>query len=230
MRCRRRAPSRPSISPSSTFGSMTTPLPMTGVQPGVRTPAGHQVQRVLLAVRGDHGVAGVVAALVAHDVRHPAAEQVGHLALALVAPLGADQHDRWHRWGLLVRRTGRSRLARWQGIGMPARTARPARSGGPATALPAARRLGRRRRRAVHRAGPGPGAGRRPGPAVAHGAAARGPGRAGSPPTTPPPRGWPAPWGSAPAPSGSSRWCATTTAGCCWPPAGSPRSASSAGC
>ena len=54
------------------------------------------MQRVLLPVRGDHGVAGVVAALVAHDVVDLLAEQVGNLALALVAPLGADEHDRWH--------------------------------------------------------------------------------------------------------------------------------------
>ena len=30
----------PSISASSTFGSTTTPLPITGVQPGVRIPDG----------------------------------------------------------------------------------------------------------------------------------------------------------------------------------------------
>ena len=62
--------SRPASSPISTSGSMTTPLPMTGVQPGVRIPDGMQVQRELLAVRRDHRVPGVVAALVADDVVH----------------------------------------------------------------------------------------------------------------------------------------------------------------
>ena len=37
----------PSISLSSTFGSTTTPLPITGTQPGVRTPGREQVQREL---------------------------------------------------------------------------------------------------------------------------------------------------------------------------------------
>ena len=55
-----------------------------------------QVQRVLLAIRGDHGVPRVVAALVPDDVPDLPAEQVGNLAFAFVAPLGADQHDRWH--------------------------------------------------------------------------------------------------------------------------------------
>jgi hypothetical protein len=57
---------------------------------------GHQVQRVLLAVRRDHGVPGIVAARVAHHVVDAAAKQVGNLAFALVAPLCTDEHDRWH--------------------------------------------------------------------------------------------------------------------------------------
>ena len=111
----------PSISPSSTLGSMTTPLPITGVQPGRQDPRRDQVQRVLLAVRRDHRVAGVVAALVADDVGHAAAEQVGDLALALVAPLGADQHDRWHRVLVLLGLIGHPAVpgwVRWQGIRM----------------------------------------------------------------------------------------------------------------
>jgi hypothetical protein len=56
----------------------------------------HQMQRVALAVRGDHGVARVVAAGVTHDVVDAATEQVGNLAFALVAPLCTDEHDRWH--------------------------------------------------------------------------------------------------------------------------------------
>ena len=61
--------------------------------------AGQQVQRVLLLCRSladDHRVAGVVAAVELHDVVDPAAEEVGRLALALVAPLGADDGDRGH--------------------------------------------------------------------------------------------------------------------------------------
>ena len=54
------------------------------------------MQREVLAVGQHDGVTGVVAALVAHHPLHLAAEQVGGLALALVAPLGADQHDRRH--------------------------------------------------------------------------------------------------------------------------------------
>ena len=57
-----------------------------------------QVEGELPPVREDHGVAGVVAALVPHDVVDLLAEQIGDLALALVAPLGPDEHDRWHSW------------------------------------------------------------------------------------------------------------------------------------
>jgi len=39
---------------------------------------------------------GVVATLVADDVADTAAEQVGNLAFTLVAPLRADDDDRWH--------------------------------------------------------------------------------------------------------------------------------------
>jgi hypothetical protein len=47
-------------------------------------------------VADDHGVAGVVAALVTHYKVHPGGEYVYDLTLALVAPLGAN-HDRiWH--------------------------------------------------------------------------------------------------------------------------------------
>jgi hypothetical protein len=41
-------------------------------------------------------VAGVVAALVAHDVLDPAAEEVGGFTFTLIAPLGSDEHDCWH--------------------------------------------------------------------------------------------------------------------------------------
>jgi hypothetical protein len=73
-------------------------------------PGRHQVQGKLLAVGRDDRVAGVVAALVSHDEVDPLAEQVGHLALALVAPLGTDEHNPWHpclasrgnRWATLT--------------------------------------------------------------------------------------------------------------------------------
>ena len=54
------------------------------------------MQREVLTGRQHHGMAGVVAALVPHDPVHAATEQVGGLTLALVAPLGADEHDCRH--------------------------------------------------------------------------------------------------------------------------------------
>ena len=92
--------SSPSSSSKSTPRSMTTPLPMTGTQFGLRMPRGQQVQRVLLALAvllDDDGVAGVVAAVELDDVVDAAAEQVGRLALALVTPLRSDEHDCRHR-------------------------------------------------------------------------------------------------------------------------------------
>ena len=71
-------------------GSTTTPLPITQSCPGTGSPTG-QVELEHLAVADDR-VAGVVAALVADDHVGPLGEQVDDLALALVAPLGADDH------------------------------------------------------------------------------------------------------------------------------------------
>ena len=66
----------------------------------VEDPGGDQVELELLAVADDR-VAGVVAALEAHDRVRALGEQVDDLALALVAPLGADYDDSWHdRWRL----------------------------------------------------------------------------------------------------------------------------------
>ena len=62
----------------------------------VEHAAGHEVQLEHL-VAEDHGVAGVVAALVAHDQRDRLGEQVGGLALALVAPLQADDDGGRHQ-------------------------------------------------------------------------------------------------------------------------------------
>ena len=52
-----------------------------------------------LAVTDDNGVTGVVPALVADDVVDAVAEEVGGLALALITPLRADEHDGWHVTG-----------------------------------------------------------------------------------------------------------------------------------
>jgi hypothetical protein len=49
-----------------------------------------------LAVADDDGVTGVVAALVPHDVVDATAQKVGRLTFTFVAPLGSDEHDRWH--------------------------------------------------------------------------------------------------------------------------------------
>ena len=73
-------------------GSRTTPLPITQALSGVEDPGGDQVELELLAVADDR-VAGVVAALEAHDRVGALGEQVGDLALALVAPLGADYYQ-----------------------------------------------------------------------------------------------------------------------------------------
>ena len=57
-----------------------------------------QVELELLALADDR-VAGVVAALEAHDHLGPLRKQVGDLSLPLVAPLGADyDHARHERW------------------------------------------------------------------------------------------------------------------------------------
>ena len=58
---------------------------------GIHDAGGHLVQAVLLAV-DDDGVAGVVAARVAHDGIEVAGDQVADLTLALIAPLGTDQN------------------------------------------------------------------------------------------------------------------------------------------
>ena len=62
---------------------------------GVEDPARHQLQGEGLAV-DHHRVPGVVAALVADDHLHVTGQQVGELALALVAPLGPHDHGCGH--------------------------------------------------------------------------------------------------------------------------------------
>src|SRR5215207_3251180 len=73
----------------------------------VEDPRRHQVQLPDLAVTHDR-VAGVVAALEAHDRVGPLGEQVRDLALPLVAPLGAYDDDAWHGEGQCRRRAWRS--------------------------------------------------------------------------------------------------------------------------
>jgi hypothetical protein len=62
---------------------------------GGEDAAGQQVEGVLL-VADDDRVAGVVAAVELHDVVDGPAELVGRLALAFIAPLGADQDECGH--------------------------------------------------------------------------------------------------------------------------------------
>ena len=63
--------------------------------PRVQDPGGDEVQHELLP-RDDHGVAGVVAAVVARHHLDPRRQQVHDLPLAFVAPLGAGDHDVGH--------------------------------------------------------------------------------------------------------------------------------------
>ncbi len=61
----------------------------------IQDPRGDQVELPLLIAPHDR-VAGVVAALKSHDGVAVLGEQVGDLALALIAPLGADYDYPWH--------------------------------------------------------------------------------------------------------------------------------------
>ena len=61
----------------------------------VQDAARHQLEGEGLAV-DDDAVTGVVATLVAHDHVHLAGQEVGELALPLVAPLGPDHHGCGH--------------------------------------------------------------------------------------------------------------------------------------
>jgi hypothetical protein len=72
---------------------------------GIEDPRRDEVELELVAVADDR-VAGVVATLEAHDGVRPLGEQVGHLSLALVAPLGADNHYSGHDEGIMERSEG----------------------------------------------------------------------------------------------------------------------------
>ena len=77
----------------------------------IQDARGDQVQLPLLLAPDDR-VAGVVAALEAHDRVAVLGEQIGDLALALIAPLGADYHYAWHAEWSLGTAAARLRLLR----------------------------------------------------------------------------------------------------------------------
>ena len=77
---------------SSASSDSTTPLPMKHSTPSRRMPGRDQRQHGLLAV-DDERVAGVVTALEAHHRGDALGQQVDDLALAFVAPLGADDDE-----------------------------------------------------------------------------------------------------------------------------------------
>ncbi len=58
--------------------------------------AGDQVQGIAFRT-DDNGMSGIVTPLIPDDEVDRPAEQVGRLSFALIAPLGADQHERRHR-------------------------------------------------------------------------------------------------------------------------------------
>ena len=65
----------------------------------IEDPGRDQMELELVALADDR-VAGVVAALEAHDDVGLLGNQVDDLALALIAPLGADYDNAWHGAGL----------------------------------------------------------------------------------------------------------------------------------
>ena len=69
---------------------MTTPLPITQTLPRRRMPEGIRCRTYFLPPMND-GVAGVVAALAAHDDVGVPGKDVDDLAFAFIAPLRADQ-------------------------------------------------------------------------------------------------------------------------------------------
>ncbi len=94
----------PALVQPAQFGQQHTRIDDDPVADDVRDarredPRRDQVQGELLPVRQHHGVPGVVAALIPDDALDPLAVEIGGLALALVAPLGPDQHH--HRHGTL---------------------------------------------------------------------------------------------------------------------------------
>src|SRR5699024_5860189 len=61
-----------------------------------RKNAGGQELELILFTADDDRMAGVVATVWLHNVVNLATQKVCGLTLALVAPLGSDDHDCWH--------------------------------------------------------------------------------------------------------------------------------------
>ncbi len=114
---------------------------------GVQDAARHQPDGEVLVAHHD-GVAGVVAALVAHHHVHLGGEDVGQLPLALVAPLGAHDHRAGHEH-LLGRTASAEAPSHAAGGGRSIPKARPRRR----PLRTAAGALARRRPRRPGRAG-----------------------------------------------------------------------------
>ena len=134
-----------SSSRNSASGETTTPLAITEVQPGVRMPLGSRwvanfsplttmvwpaLWPPLVRTHVVDGLGG--------------GEQVGRLALALVAPLGSEDHDRGHRHLLPARARWRPRRATAPSAGARAATRPLPQPGRP---VPAAARRARVRAR-----------------------------------------------------------------------------------
>jgi hypothetical protein len=83
------------------FGVDDDPRPDDGDAARIEDPGRDQMERVTLALDDDR-VAGVVAALIADDEIGLLGQEVGDLALALVAPLHADESDARHQWAAEV--------------------------------------------------------------------------------------------------------------------------------
>ncbi len=83
------------ISSISAPGSIDDAVADDGLHARAKNAAGDQLQDVLLLADED-GVAGVVAALIARDDVEALGEEVDDLALAFVAPLGAENDDVFH--------------------------------------------------------------------------------------------------------------------------------------
>ena len=77
----------------------------------VEDAARHQLEGEGLAVDHD-GVPGVVAALVADDHLHLLGQEVGELALALITPLGPDDHGCGHACSSVAESGLRTSVAR----------------------------------------------------------------------------------------------------------------------
>ena len=66
----------------------------------VQNSGRHELQRVALRA-DDHGMAGIVAALIAHHVGVLAGQQIDDLGFALIAPLGSNDDSNGHGETLL---------------------------------------------------------------------------------------------------------------------------------